>query len=239
MKPAFLSERDIEQRAAFVLSQYERQTGIVVQEPVPIEQIVDVTLDVPILWKPIPAIRGDQPAGKFVQPTLTKPACIVLNEDLLDTVFAATPGFERTTLAHEVGHAVLHSESHRSQQLDLGLVLDEPAREIVSTVADLESGLQRAITLRGPAGDDYWREWQAFTFMRYFLMPRALVQSMLIGDQFLHWSGPASLYDLRDRLGVTISALVVHLSKLGFIQVDEQRQIHDRRASAVGQRSLA
>lgn len=238
MKPAFLSERDIEQRAASVLSRYERRTGTVVQTPVPIDQIVDVTLDVPILWESIPAVRGSQPAGKLVQPTLTQPACIVLNEDLLDTVFATTPGFERTTLAHEAGHAVLHCEPHRSQQLDLGLVLDDQAREIVSTVADLESGLQRAIALRGPAGDDYWREWQAFTFMRYILMPRALVHPMLIGNRFLHWSGPDSLYDLRDRLGVTISALVVHLSKLGFIEVDDQRRIHDRRASAVGQRSL-
>jgi hypothetical protein len=238
MKPAFLSEQDIEQRAASVLRQYERQTGTVVQEPVPIDDIVDVTLDVPILWRSIPAVRGSQPAGKFVQPTLGKPACIVLNEDLLDTVFAATPGFEHTTLAHEAGHAVLHREPHRSQQLDLGLVLVEPTREIVSTVSDLEGGLQRAIALRGPAGDDYWREWQAFTFMRYILMPRPLIQSLLIGNRFLNWSGPGSLYDLRDRFGVTISALVMHLSKLGFIEVDEHRRIHDRRASAVGQRSL-
>lgn len=238
MKPAYLFERDIEQRAAYVLGQYERQTGTVVQQPVPIEQIVDVTLDIPILWEPIPAVRGSQPAGKFVQPTIIKPPCIVLNEDLLDTVFATTPGFERTTLAHEAGHAVLHREPHRSQQLDLGLVLDEPVREIVSTVADLESGLERARAMRGPAGDDYWREWQAFTFMRHILMPRALIQSMLVGDRFLHWTGPGGLYDLRDRLGVTISSLVVHLSKLGFIQVDENRQIHDRRALACGQRSL-
>lgn len=239
MKLAFLTERDVEQRAASVLSQFERQTNTIVQAPVSIEQIVDVTLDVPILWEAIPDIRGSQPAGKFVQPTLSKPACIVLNEDLLDTVFATIPGFERTTLAHEAGHAVLHSESHRSQQLDLGFALDKPVHEIVSMVADLESGLQRAIALRGPAGDDYWREWQAFTFMRHVLMPRALVHPMLIGDRFLHWSGPDGLYDLRDRLGVTISALVVHLSKLGLIEVDEHGQIHDCRASAVGQRSLA
>ena len=239
MKPDFLSERDIEQRASSVLSRYARQTGTVVGVPVPIDQIVDVTLDVPILWESIPAVRGGQPAGKFVQPTLTKPACIVLNEDLLGTMFATTPGFERTTLAHEAGHAVLHNESNRSQQLGLGLMLDEPTHEIVSTVADLESGLQRAIELRGPVGDDYWREWQAFTFMRYILMPLPLIQSMLIGNRFLYWSGPDSLYELRDRLGVTISALVVHLSKLGLIDVDERRQIHDRRASAVGQRSLA
>ena len=238
MKLAFLSERDIEQRAASVLNQFERQTGTLVEAPVPIERIVDETLDVPILWESIPSVRGSQPAGKFVQPTLSKPACIVLNEDLLDTVFATTPGFERTTLAHEAGHAVLHRESHRSQQLDLGLVVDEPVREIVSTVADLESGLERARAMRGPAGDDYWHEWQAFTFMRHILMPRALVQPMLVGDRFLHWSGPDSLYDLRDRLDVTISALVVHLSKLGFIEVDENRRIHDRRSLTVNQRSL-
>jgi hypothetical protein len=92
--------------------------------------------------------------------------------------------------------------------------------------------------MRGPSGDDYWREWQAFTFMRHILMPRTLIQPMLVGDRFLHWSGPGGLYDLRDRLEVTISALVVHLNKLGFIEVDANRQIHDRRAMAVGQRSL-
>ncbi len=91
MKPAFLSEREIEQRAASMLGQYERQTDSVVQAPVPIDQIVDVTLDVPILWESIPAGRGSRPAGKLVQPTLTKPACIVLNEDLLDTVIATPP----------------------------------------------------------------------------------------------------------------------------------------------------
>ena len=59
-------------------------------------------------------------------------------------------------------------------------------------------------------------EWQAHTFARFLLMPRSLLAPRLADLDLCHWP---TLYRLRDLCGVTISALRVHLEKLGYLRL--------------------
>lgn len=238
MKVGILSALDIEKRATEILDQFARDSGSPVEAPVPIERIIDETLDVRVVWDSIPNVGERQAAGAFVQPTATRAAHIILNEDLLDTEFMWNPGLERTTLAHEAGHAVLHQDSSRRHQLTLDMSLVEHAEKASAQRPTTLDALGAARNMRGPTGDEEWREWQAFTFMRFILMPRSVLANHLVGDAILSWKGPGGLYDVRNRLGVTISALVVHLDRLGLIHVDGQRRIHDRRPVGRGQRQF-
>lgn len=232
MKPPILSERQIEERAGEMLAEYTHRTGKVVTIPVPVEKVLHQVLDIGVEWDPIPPRGGRQIISKFVQPTCGVPARIVLNESLLDSTFAECPGLQRTAIAHETGHAAFHLEPSRLYQLDLEFDLSDG---FVSDSDSLTSRLARALERVGPLGDDWWREWQAHTFMRYALMPHFLLQPLLGDGCYLTWRG---LYGLRERLDVTISALCVHLDKLGIARVDSERRIHDLTPHRSDQREL-
>lgn len=232
MKPPILSERDIEERARDVLYEFVECTGKALEAPVPIERVVDEVLDIPILWEPIPLHGPLQIVSKLTQPTIDSPARITLNESLLQSTFRSFPGLDRTALAHEAGHAVFHLQTGLSQQLTLGF--DLPAT-FVSQAEAFTDRLDDVLKHVGPQGDDWWREWQAHTFMRFILMPRSLLLPTLDEVDLRTWRG---MYDLRDRFGVTISALVVHLTRLKIVDVDAQKRIHDASPSARGQTPL-
>lgn len=161
-----------------------------------------------------------------------------MNEDMLDSKFREFPWLERTVLAHEAGHAVFHANRAGTHQLELGLSIPVRELEFVSDADSFSSALSQALAMRGPVEDDWWREWQANTFTRFILMPKGVLLPLLEEHGFLRWHGVGGLYELRDRLGVTISALVVHLSKLGYIRVDNQKRIHDATVRGRGQRVL-
>lgn len=244
MKPAYLSSDDIEARAEHLLAEYERRARRPLPYPVPIERIVNRVLDLPVLWAPIPACNGREIVSKITQPTLDSPSHIVLNEDLLPTKFRDCPGLEQTALAHEAGHAVFHIEHGRRQQLGLGLTVAEDDVAFASEAHGLTDGFAEAvergvIAARGPIGDDWWREWQAHTFMRFVLMPQRLLLPVIAEGGYQSWSGRNGLYDLRQRFGVTISTLTVHLEKLRIARVDKEGKIHDLAPLAAGQRSLS
>jgi hypothetical protein len=241
MKPEYLSCDDVEARAEQVLVAYERQSRRPLSYPVPIDRVIDQILDIPILWEPIPQKNGREIVSKITQPTLEAPPRIVLNQDLLSTKFAECPGLENTALAHEAGHASFHLDHGRKQQLGLFAAEDDDA--FVSASSALTDGLAEALeahalAARGPIGDDWWREWQAHTFMRFVLMPRRLLLPLIAEGGYRDWRGPNGLYDLRDRFNVTISALVVHLNKLGCIRIDNQGRIHDLSPLTTGQHAL-
>lgn len=231
MKPSILSDAQIEADAYHLIAKYARKTGKSVTLPVPIERIIDSILDIPIEWEPIPPKDGREVVSKIVQPTYGKPSRIVMNEAMLGTKFAECPGLEATGMGHEAGHATYHID--RSKQFQLALDLDETAFH--TTIDEVSSELQRRLRQFGPMGDDWWREWQAHTFMRHILMPEHLILPLVQGISRLTW--PA-LYEMRETCNVTISALVVHLCKRGYMQVEE-RTIRDLRVGSGGQIHLS
>ena len=238
MKPAYLSAGDIEEHAEQVLAEYARRSGQPVACPIPIDRIVDRVFDLPVLWEAIPPSRGMIHPSKLVQPSLGSPAHIVLNAALIASAFRDHPGLERTALAHEAGHAAFHLERGGTQQLGLGLSVPAVGAAFASNLGDLTDVFDLALAMRGPVGDDWWREWQAHTFMRFVLMPRRLLLPLLESGGYRRWTGSGGLYDLRDKFDVTITALVVHLAKLRYVRIDDRRVIHDVTSEAGGQHSL-
>jgi len=236
MKVPILSAKQIERQTEEILDGYTQQTGKPVALPVPIEKVAHQVLDLAVEWAPLPALPGRRAISKLTQPRFGEPARILLNVDLLETIFRDCPGLEQTAIAHESGHGVFHLDHGRQFQLDLGL---GAADDFISDETSLTTKLAVALGMRGPVGDDSWREWQAHTFMRHILMPRRLLLPLLEGGGYLRWSGPGGLYELREQCGVTISALVVHLTKLGYIFVDDRSQIHDLSPLARGQRAFS
>jgi len=233
MKPPILSETDIEQRALDILAAYEQRTGKTIVLPVPIEKVSLQVLDLPVEYDVLPALPGDRAiVSKLRQPRFGLPATIVLNSDLTETLFSESPGLENTAIAHEAGHGLFHLDRGRVQQLDLGFGTGD---DFVSDAVNLDDPFTEVLGRRGPVGDDWWREWQAHTFMRYVLMPRRLLLPLIAEGGYRSWRGRNGLYELRDRCGVTISALIVHLHKLGIARVDQDRRIHDLASLAQGQ----
>ena len=233
MKPPILYERDIERRAEEVLTAYEHRTGKPIQPPVPIEKVALQVLDLPLEWDPLPLLAGGRAAvSKLRQPRFGIPATIVLNADLAETMFRECPGLEQTAVGHECGHGAFHLDRGRVHQLDLGF---DTEGDFVSDAASLDNPLDEVIGRRGPVADDWWREWQAHTFMRFVLMPRRLLLPQLAEGGYRNWRGRNGLYDLRDCFGVTISALTVHLAKLRIARVDKEGHIHDLAPLARGQ----
>ena len=101
---------------------------------------------------------GHKILGKFI----SKPRAIMIDEEVTET--------ERLpfTLAHEIGHLVLH----RNLKID-----KEDYSEITDTEYDLVTGKKILTTNRD------WIEWQANKFASSFLLPRATFQNALIDIQ--------------------------------------------------------
>jgi hypothetical protein len=216
-RPRILSVADVESHASELLAEYAHRTGKEVRLPVPIERVIDQVLDIPIEWEPLLRRDGHDIASKITEPSYGSPCRIVMNEDYLETKFREHAGLIETAMAHEAGHGRLHIEHGHIHQLALAF----PDTSIfVTRAASLTDGLADALRRRGPVDDAWWREWQAHTFMRFALMPRGLLLAALEETGYRTWE---QLYDLRDRCNVTISALVMHLEKLGVIRVAGRR----------------
>lgn len=219
-RPRVLSVANVEVYAGELLAEYSHRTGRPVQLPVPIELIIEHALNINIDWEPLLLRDGHDIASKVEEPSYGTPCRIVMNEDYVPTKFQEHAGLIETAMAHEAGHGYLHIDHGQIYQMAFAF----PDTSVFTTRAEsLTSDLSEALRQRGPIGDDWWREWQAHTFMRFVLMPRALLLPAMAETGYRTWD---QLYDLRARCTVTISALVVHLEKLGIIRV-EGRRIYD------------
>ena len=213
-KPPVLSTAQIEAAAEALLAAYARWRGRSVTLPVPIEHLIEAYLGLSLLYEAIPPDGDRLIVSKISQPVGGQPAEITVNAALLGSLLAEHPGLEQTALAHEVGHHQLHLASRRR----LPLALDRgPARTYHLPAAALPGSAAAVERHRASRFDDaWWTEWQAHTFARFLLMPRGLLAPRLANLDLCHWP---TLYRLRDLCGVTISALRVHLEKLGYLRL--------------------
>lgn len=155
---------------------------------------------------------------------------IVLNEDIFDL----SGGFEQSTIAHEIGHWVLHINQDEAdefvEQLELGLGLEEATKLFLCRSAGekiyqslIKSQLDKI-------------EWQAQYFASCLLMPRYILEEKRKGRDLTKWP---HLYAMRDELGVTISNLTNRLQDQGLIYIPKgSRQIYPGNAAPNGQKSL-
>jgi hypothetical protein len=184
------TSRQIERRADALLDACAA-TGRSIGPPVPVEWIAEHLLDLRILWDGLPVDR-ETPVLGGLDPIRGE---IVLNE-AESRRFQSFPGLEVFTLAHEIGHWVLHVPVVRRRQLLL------PGME---RVRDAACGAGH-----GPAAR---REQQADRFAAYLLMPARLLLSKC---ERLDLSRFPARYRLRDEFGVSITAMNLRLKELGY-----------------------
>lgn len=139
---------------------------------------------------------------------------LALNE-VMWPEFERTPGLERFSIGHEVGHWMLH--------VDLSVLGQTPLPGFDA---------QYPFLCRGDTEGQ--REWQADQFAAALPMPRDLVREELDGLDLTRWP---DRYRLRDRFGVSITALTRRLRDMGIGFVRDGK-IYRSREEAHGQAPL-
>lgn len=200
----FYDKSTIEYHASRLLRSMERR-GCQFAPSWPFDAtIVADFLDLGVLWEPIPADEYGAIAARI----LPWQRLIEINEDILDK----PQGFQESTLAHEIGHWVLHINQDVAQ--------------------DVAGGMTSADNNNDPffcRGKSISREldsieWQAQYFAGCLLMPRHILREKSYQRDLTCWR---HLYELKDELGVSISNLVNRLQDLGWIYVAKgSRQIY-------------
>lgn len=191
------------------------------------ERAVDF-LRLGMVWDKIPDQDG-RPVAARIYPTQR---LIEINENI--PKLKQDPGFVESTIAHEVGHWVLHINQDEAdgivEQIELPLDLvttDQPflCRDVGERLA-LSSPKTQADSI----------EWQAQYFAGCLLMPRYKLEEARKGCDLTKWS---HLYAIQKDLGVTISNLTTRLQDLGWIYIPKgSKQIYSGNSIGSGETRL-
>lgn len=180
------SDRVLEQKTAELIRRYASQHGWVPSFPIPVDHLIEHTLDLSIDFDII-----EEPSGTTIWGCIEPGRRLVtLNERHTDA-FARCPGLERFTLGHEAGHWVMHVD----QPTLLQASLFEPPRDV--------------IVCRD--GDESVHERVADRFSSFLLMPWDLMrQELPLHDV----TSRAGFRALAEKINVSYRALDVRLSKM-------------------------
>ena len=213
MTTKFMSDVQLESKADRVLRRYEARYEAVVSPPVPVENMVEDVLDLGILWDKVP-----EASGQTILAALDAGSQTVVFNELRRAFFDEMPWLYNTVLAHEAGHWEIHVNHGLRAQLPL---------------PTLEREFTFLYRQTGPGNDR--REVQAHKFMGFLLMPSDLLLEAISDIDLLRWS---TLYELRDRFQVTITALKIRLEQLGLLYVTEDKKLYPSRQEYEGQLRL-
>lgn len=156
--------------------------------------IIAEFLDLDIVWDTIP----DDERGAIAARILPLEKLIEINENIPQL----KGGFGESTIAHEIGHWVLHIDT---QKVDRYIRLRQKGVEVkIQPFLCRESNLARI-------------EWQAQYFAGCLLMPQQILTELKQGKDLAKWQ---HLYQMAEELGVTISNLTTRLQDLGWIALD-------------------
>ena len=215
----FYPKAEIERRANDLLMRMQLTPNWEPSWPFEADRVADF-LDLGVVWD---RILPDE-TGPIAARILPHDRLIEINEEILEL----PSGFQQSTIAHEIGHWMLHvnysaidCEVERSD-----LKSDPEVAAPQSFVCRANSGLSQVESV----------EWQAQYFASCLLMPRQILEEKRQGLNLTKWS---HLYMLRDELGVSISNLVNRLQDLGWIEVAKgSRKIHPGTLETPGQTRL-
>lgn len=213
MTTKFLSDSQLEGIAARLLSRWDSLHEAGFTPPVPVERILEDVLDLRILWDDIA-----EPPSQSILAALDPGSKTVVFNESRRTLITDTPGLYYTVLAHEAGHWEVH--------VDHGHLAQQP-------LPNLGRDFSCLYRSSGPGQD--LREVQAHRFMGFLLMPSAMLREEIEGVDLLSWP---TLYRLRDKFQVTISALKVRLERMGLLYVTEDGDLYPSRQEYEGQMRL-
>lgn len=228
----YIPDMEIEACAARLLQQYSQQQKVILTAPVPVEDIIDFQVNLPIVYEAIPDHEGTPVLAKLAVRGQPQPNIeIIVNEDK-QQFFEDHKGTQQYSLAHELGHLVLHIDQGSLYTL---LLPDVKEQEVVLcrkfTVAEHEQiakDERKRIAQR--------MEFQAERFAAYLLMPQDLLKNACADMDLCQWR---NLYHLKDTFQVSITALTRRLKELHLVMVTSERKLQPYRDTlAIQSRSL-
>lgn len=197
----FISKLEIEACALDILLQMEQMPHYVPVWPLDASRVAEF-LGLDVVWDTIP----DDEWGVIAARVLPLERLIEINENIPQI----KSGFGESTIAHEIGHWVLHIDT---TVIDRYLKLQEKGVKI--QVKPLLCRTQDQLT---------GIEWQAQYFAGCLLMPQHILHKVILGKDLTKWQ---NLYQIAEELGVTISNLIHRLQDLGWIYLlPNSRQIY-------------
>lgn len=198
----FISKIEIEACALDIWLKMASQNGL--QLPVDASLIAEF-LDLDIVWDIIP----DDEQGTIAARILPLEKLIEINENIPQL----RGGFGESTIAHEIGHWVLHIDTIKVERY-IRLKRKGVDVQVTPFLCRSEDNL---------AGI----EWQAQYFAGCLLMPQHILTELKQDKDLTRWQ---HLYQMAEELGVTISNLTTRLQDLGWIYLDSNtRKIYVNR----------
>ena len=188
----FISKLEIE---ACALDIWLRMSRSHKEPELPIDaSIIAEFLDLDLVWDTIP----DDEQGAIAARILPLEKLIEINENIPQL----KGGFAESTIAHEIGHWVLHIDVVAVERY---IRLQQKGIDVqVKPFLCRSSNLARI-------------EWQAQYFAGCLLMPQHILTELKQGKDLTKWQ---HLYQMAQELGVTISNLTTRLQDLGWIYLN-------------------
>lgn len=210
-----LNKRQIEEQANHLLRQMQ---GTVNAPKWPyIADRVTNFLNLSIDWEHIEPDTGGIVAARIY------PGLRLIQLNLAFPAIQDNRGLEQSSLAHEVGHWMLHVNQDEADGFvkQLGFAFDQDLTQQPFLCRNVTE--QRIYRQQNQTQAD-WMEWQAQYFASCLLMPRYKLEEVRKGRDL---TNPRHLDAMRDELGVTITNLKHRLRDLGWIQIVEgSKQIY-------------
>ncbi|NJL00369.1 MAG: ImmA/IrrE family metallo-endopeptidase [Spirulinaceae cyanobacterium RM2_2_10] len=195
-----MAKHELECRALDVLLSLQADPDYGLQFPLDASRVAEF-LGIDVVWDQLPA----DDIGPLAARILPLERLIEINE----AVLTAPAGFGESTLAHEIGHWVLHIDRDAVARL-------ERLQGCGVAVSAAPFLCRNATELQG-------LEWQAQYFAGCLLMPRHELVARCGDRDLTQWP---QLYALAAELGVTISNLTHRLGDLGWIALaPDSRQL--------------
>lgn len=191
----FIDRIEIEGKTISILERMQTTPNYIPKFPLDASRVAEF-LGLDVVWDGI----ADDAGGKIAARILPLERLIEINEDIPQL----KGGFGESTIAHEIGHWVLHINP---KEVDRYLRLREKGIEV-----KVEPLLCRSVeNLEGI-------EWQAQYFASCLLMPQFKLLERLEGKDLSQWR---SLYKMAEEFGVTISNLINRLKDLAWIELPQ------------------
>ncbi len=189
----YLSKAKIANQAKSILLEMAHTPNYRPQWPLDATRVAEY-LGLDVVWDTIPPDEDGEIAARI----LPLARLIEIN----DTLPILRGGFGESTIAHEVGHWVLHinqtavAKYCRLHQQGINVKVDP----LLCRNRDQLRGI----------------EWQAQYFATCLLMPEGKMKKVCQGRNLTNWR---TLYAISEELGVTISNLIHRLRDLGWVDV--------------------
>ena len=176
------------------------------QPKLPVDaSVIAEFLDLDIVWDSIPKDKQGTIAARI----LPLEKLIEINDDIPQL----KGGFGESTIAHEIGHWVLHIDTEKVESYLRLRQKGVDVRVKPFLCRSSEDAIARI-------------EWQAQYFAGCLLMPQHILTLLQQDKDLTKWP---DLYKMTEELGVTISNLTTRLQDLGWIYLDkETRKIYSK-----------